>query len=547
VYVDFPADAEMNTVVANVDKNIGITVLTEAAWSYLRALGADAWKDPAKVIQASEAIRGEFNRFLPVGMQVEDITRLPVLLNDRTPDNSIDATRSGTYGLVSSGLARAAGLLRVGDTAAALKVTRQMGADLCDGVLDGACKGMPVVTNAADLAYLVPQFGEFLNAGVGDIATGCGTDASKDSSLRIVQIKMDPTFPPELDPSFQQYRDNTPLFLLRNDGKVFFWSTRASDPVPYAPELTFRQLFPQGDLLGATNLGRVHVAPIVAVDSSLPPADQVAVALPPQERVAFRGSTTVRQVARSITTGDAQIVRMNDGRPYVGFGDVVPTPFDLENVVSIGVAANPRELDAFFAVTADGRGFAWGGNGGGALGLGLPCTDITCLPGEIGDQLTPAQIPIPGAPALVSITGHFVGAFAITRAGDVWGWGGVNPPFPAEFGRGNLPVPATAWDPFKPITQIECTNSLYCIALNSKGEMLVVDFRTQSADRTVTKVALPAGAKAVFVSAAARFIVYGLLDTGTAVLFANNSKTPIFIEPGKLNQSMGNTCSGPRS
>jgi photosystem II stability/assembly factor-like uncharacterized protein len=170
-FVPYPPGSELNAVVPRFDKNVGITILTEAAWRYLVTRhGADGWKDPARVSEANAVVRDDFNRFVPPEFRVADITRLPYLLGDDTPDGGIADTPNGRYGVVLSGLGVAAGLFRPADPAPVLRLAAQMPLDYCDGVLDGTCNGVPVAGDPADAAYAVAQLPAQLETGVQRIA-----------------------------------------------------------------------------------------------------------------------------------------------------------------------------------------------------------------------------------------------------------------------------------------------------------------------------------------------------------------------------------------
>lgn len=546
-YVAFPADAEMNAVVPRFEKNIGITVLTEAAWQYLQARwGADGWRNAAQVTEANNAVRDEFNRFLPAALRVDDITRLPELISDSTADASVDASANGTYGIVSSGLARAAGLLRIGDTRAALTLARQMGADLCDGRLDGMCFGTPVTTDASALSYLVPQFGEFLGAGIGDIAANCGTGAIEAASLRIVQVKVVSDF---LLAGGFTVNDRTPIFLLRNDGRVFYWGNRNIAPVAYAGSLRFRQLFPSGPVLGTTADGRAYRAPLTVANPADPPDQRYAAALAPVEIVSYAGVTTIAEIDDTFSSQFAQLSRFADGHAYVETegssfrsGSTTGRPVDsgLAGVTRLGTSRGSAGAPGYFAVTPAGNLFSWGDNAGGQLGLGASASTLPRQP-------TPALVQFAGNPAIVSVAGRMFGGFALDRAGEVWGWGanvveGLSQP------ASNVPVKLTAFDLFKPIRQIECAAFWQCGALSTQGEFLVWGYGPQGSawPAGVNRVALPTGRRAVFIGAAG-LMVFALLDDGAVVLLPTLPSTPDIRNASALLPKTDEVdCSGPR-
>ena len=533
-YVAFPVGTVINAVVPNLDKNVGITVLTEAAWNYLGAkYGADGWKTTAHITEASEAVRKEFNRFLPLRMQIEDITRLPVLLNDKTPNNTIDATKNGIYGVVNSGLARAAGLLRVGDASAALRIVQQMGADLCDGLIDGKCNGKPVVGDSSELAYLVPQLAEFLNTGVGDIATNCGTAATEIGSLRVVQMKVNGS-------AQGAYTDTTPIWLLRNDGQLFYWLDRNTAPVPYATGLRFRQLMASGPLLGVDTQGVAYLNP--ARNRFVTPVD---VSVAPVPVPSYRGVSSV--AAHDPTKADQhflQVSRLEDGQAYVADPAITqnniditrpPTAVGLRSVVRLGVGIP----GAYYAVTSDGSLFSWGTNFGGQLGLGLTETQQPSVS-------APTLVRFPGGTSMASVSGHWDGAFAIDSSGSIWGWGNLyeaEAVLPAET---PTPVKILSLEQYGPFSQIECGDFGVCLSLTRTGDLVGWGrFLCSGCGLSApTKVQL-GGRKAVFVGESG-VIVYAVLDDGSLALFRNGPSAPSIVAPGILGASAGGTCQGSR-
>jgi hypothetical protein len=548
-YVNFPAGATLNAVVPRFGQNIGITVLTEAAWQYLLAkYGPDGWRTAAHVTEANEAIRREFNRFLPAGMQIEDITRLPELLSERTLDGSVANTRNGTYGVVTSGLARAAGLLHAGDVTAALTLARQIGADLCDGLIDGKCNGVSVVSDSSELAYLPPQLGEFLNTGVGDIAARCASAELEAGTLRVTQVRLESKYPYEEDPAVGEL---TPIFLLRNDGRIFFWATRSVAPVPYAVDTRFRQLFNAGPVLGITTDGRALRAQLDGAARATPPG--AAMVLAPQGVSAYDGVTSVAEIPALPGNAAGVLLRAADGTavidrstylgPLQSWAPALESS-GLRDVVRVGIAAGGAAGVGYFALTAGGNLFAWGSNAGSMLGLGQ--TEL-----QLPTQLTPALVRFVPAVSIMSVTGHPQGAFAIDASGAVWEWGqavvaeAINPASSAS------PVRANAFDSFGAVRQIECAGYRACAALTSSGEFLAWGYASAGAPSRpvvwptgVNRVAIPAGRKAVYIGASG-LIVYALLDNGALALLTSTPAAPQMVDPLVLPRSSGDACAPP--
>jgi hypothetical protein len=550
-FVKFPLGAEMNAVVPKFDKNVGITLLTEAAWRYLNAKhGANGWKDAARVAEANAQVRDAFNAYLPAAYKVGDITRLPWLLADTTKAGEIPATENGNYGIVISGIGVAAGLFQPDDDAPALRWLAQLPLDFCDGVLDGACNGTPLVADAADAAYALARLREFLAAGIDRVVASCGGDELRTrlTTPRVLQVRVDATRDPF---ALRSYSDNTPIWLLRNDGQMLFWPTRQDKPVPYAESLLFRQLFTQGPLLGATFSSRTYDAAYRIADPQQPRDAQVAAPLAPNEIVSYRNVDMLAALdlvsVNPQTGGLGQIVRKQDGRAYeereifgLKAGDLRDS--GIGAVADVGVAGYNRTVDpqsaaqtggrAFYAVRERGEVFAWGYNANYQLGIGNRDTNL------FTDK--PVQIPNFLARA---VTGHLLGAYAIDLEGFAWFWGSevLGAGTANDTNPSPVPVRAAALNKFAPFEQIECAEVYKCAARTRRGEMIVwgtffdgaIDFgarATQPPSRAVapTPVAIPAARSVVSVGAAGLH-VYALLDNGDIVVLPTVPEKPALV------------------
>jgi hypothetical protein len=542
----FDAGQEMHAVALSADKNIGITLLTEAAWQYLDAKhGKEGWKTPANVSEANKLIRDEFNKFLPKALQVDDITRLPFLVSDSTQPNTLGTSSpNDIYGIVSSGLASAASLMRdKGDMAPALKLVRQLGRDLCDGVIDLACKGKPVVDNAADAAYLPPQFGETLNRGVGDIAARFGKEEVKGAAFQVTQMALD--FNSEL-----WYGDQEPIYLLGSGGQLFAWERREFQPKRSLPDTLFNRLFPQTpySIAGLTSAGK-FVAQM--------PYDYVRI---PSEE--FDGATTM--AGYGYDHKNALIARMPDGRAKYfpdHSGSVLPNNetgyakqllrndgSPLDNITAVGISVGgddqgvvswawsaSRTVPTIYAVTKEGKAYAMGNDRLGALGDGKPLNTVApTMPTNTAAQ------EVVGLSNVTSIVGRESGAFALDSSGRVWGWGALDDMATHKKAQSLLfkdgaqgistPVLVEQLNALGPIAQINCGWSRTCAVLTRQGEMWVWGmFRNlrynlpqgvnpEERYFPVTKIAVPEGRRMTYIGAS-MFSVYGLLDDGQLVLF----------------------------
>jgi hypothetical protein len=545
----FPANETIHVVIANYNKNVGITPLTEAAYQYLTAkYGADGWKDPAHVLEANEAIRTEFNRHLPAALQIEDITRLPAIIGPTTATGSLPASKNALYGTVISGLAQSAALFNVGEITPALTIARQIGLDLSDGKLDlfycsngdpANCTPTPVldgrVFTSASSTYATAQFAEMVNTGISQISSRFGNTVNQGSVLRFTQIKI---FYQCCDTG-NGYTDTRPIFLLRNDGNVYFWPRRDRPMSLFATG--YRQLYPRSSMLGSTRDGKVFFDPAVNFGDPNDPNAVATVSGPPTEAPQYFGTTRIAGLEETFISFFSQIVRKNDGQAYVdtasrllGEGPVFGPPGGtlgppvLQNIIDVSVSHADGGLPSMFAATADGRVYGWGWNSRGhSLGLGeAVIDDIFHTP-----QLNPFLRNI------VSVSGCRFGGFAVDRAGKAWVWGGAgagNTTGTAECAGVWSPVPieAASINAFGSISQLQCSSTRRCIAMTRTGEVVAwghfIDL-VAAPPVPPTRVPLPAGRRAIYIGAGGIF-VYALLDDGKILVFKSTPDQPTLID-----------------
>jgi hypothetical protein len=564
-YAPFLNTDEMHSVVPSVKQNMGITLLTEAAWQYMLVThGANGWKNADNVTKANNLIGKEFNKFLPKDLQISDITRLPFLVSNQTKPGTLTTTSANDiYGIVSSGLARAAGLMRDnGELAPALKLVRQLGKDLCDGVIDFTCNGVPVA-EAKDAAYFPPQFGETLNRGVGDVAANCGAATAADAAFRVTQMTIGvapSSAPPQPndDPAngsyVSSYHDNQPIHLLRSDGKVFYWHTRASPIEPFLADKVFNRIFPQNgyEFAGVTSEGEFFtrsrmIKPFV-------------VETQPQ----WRGATTV---AGFSATGYSQqpylrtqIARLPSGEisyfPHYEKND--PTMkqntkvIALDNVTAVSVAGGESSdvagdnVPTFYALKSDGSLYAWGNDRHGALGD----KKFTNVGKATFDTSVPQRVL--GLPPVVSVASRLEGAFAVDAKGHLWRWGhsgreqssSTDTPLPPGFDmRAFNSTPEEVTEFFSwlgPLQQVNCAVQRVCAVLTRSGELWAWGEFGERYDPNIkiplrrfnlTKVPLPS--RVTYLNSS-RNMIYALLDDGRLVVFPGYPTEPQLLDIKKV-------------
>jgi hypothetical protein len=204
-YVPF-AGQSLCAVVPSITRNIGVTPLTNAACGYLDMLSASAaktalkqssgrrtraaWSEPARIDTANNAVLAEFRRNFPSVFELQDITRLPVVLNgvNGNAPGTLSNNHAGIYAASIAGLVKSARRFRPDSTAPALLFTTHLAADFLDGRLDlqrssGVALGDGAPTYTTEVLW-----------NQGSTRTGMTTAAIGDADFasRVVKIKRAP-------------------------------------------------------------------------------------------------------------------------------------------------------------------------------------------------------------------------------------------------------------------------------------------------------------------------------------------------------------------
>lgn len=227
-------------------------------------------------------------------------------------------------------------------------------------------------------------------------------------------------------------------FVLLDDGTVMGWGSAIDVPAPSQPSVP--------DLPAGLPPPALRPRPLIGL------SDVVQIDANANHGVALRRDGTV------LAWGNAQFGHRGygDARPKLTAVSVVP---GVSDIVQVDTA-----LEHTLALSRDGRVFAWGFDGNGALGSGA-----------LGGPRAAAVVE--GLTDVVAISAGLNASFALQRDGALFAWGsntsamignGQRPGAPAEPG-GTVPTPSRVALPGK-VTQIAAGEG-HAIALLADGTM----------------------------------------------------------------------------
>ena len=433
-FVPFPADRSINVIVRRIDKNIGATAFTEAAYRLLTegstAERATGIPTPAQILAANERVRGVLNQQFPSALQVDDITRLPFIKSPSIPAGTISTNPRGRYGLVNGAFSKQAAMYNPGRSAPTLDAVAQLATDLLDGQLDGRNTTAPAT--AADqrtydpntlagelssaLAHQAKRFGstEAFNAlpkvlNFGNtryegylfdgtvtrdrraLSTVAGWVAGNSLGLSLGSVR----------PKSAGGQDVYGMYGNFGHGGAFF----KSDPVDNPSQ---GKIYALGDNVN----GELGVGNTTSTNGGL-----VEITLPAGLTHAAGGfAHTVARLANGTvyTWGDNSYGQLGQGLSAAALPRST-TPVRVP--LPAGVVAVAATSAASYALMADGTVYAWGSNGGfGLLGNGARDSTVTspALVNGLGDA--------------VQISARDNDVAVLRRDNTLWQWGSFPAP-----------------------------------------------------------------------------------------------------------------------
>ena len=422
-FVPFPADRKIRVWVPSIQRNIGITPFTEAAYRLLtegsaaESAGANPTKDQIRA--ANERVRQSLNEHFPSALHVDDIARLPFIKSPGLPAGSMSTDARGRYGLVNGAFSKQASFHNSDSATPTLDAVRQLADDLLDGRIDGR-NGAAMAGEAAARTYDPNTFTGELSSALAEQAARFGAQEALDALPKVL--------------NYGNVRYEGYLFdgSISKDGAAH--STVAGWVAANTKNFTVGQQFNRlsGRALALfANAG--HGGGFYKADANGPRHKVFAIGdnVNGELGLGHRNTTNAQAIEVSLPGSPSHIAggfahtvaRMADGSVWAwgnnGYGQLgqndatlagsltpvrVPLP-----VPALAVAASNVTS---YALGADGKVYAWGGNGGyGMLGNGS------------ADGVAHSPIEIAGLADIVQISARDNDVVVARRDHTVWHWG----------------------------------------------------------------------------------------------------------------------------
>ncbi len=382
-FVPFPTDRVIRVIVPRVDKNIGITPFTEAAYQLLTQGTAPesvaTAPTPAQIAAANRRVAQLLNDHFPKALEVNDITRLPFIKSASVAQGSLTPTARGVYGVVNGAFSKQAALFNTSSATPTLDATAQLAEDLRDGTLDGRNGNAPSAT-AAKRTYDPQTLTGELTAALAQQAERFGNQAIKDSLPAWVNYG---------GTRYKGYLFDTSV----PRGRVAV-STVAGWLAGNALNLSVGQALPKvlpaGQSVATMFSNFGHGGAFFKIDST---------------------DTTVAPVYRVYALGD-------NVNGELGTGNQNDTDRALVEITLPGPLTHAAGGFAHTVLRlGDGRVFTMGDNSFGQLGQGVDSDTLQ-------RSTTPVQVALPAsAGGAVAVAATSVASYALMADGSVYAWG----------------------------------------------------------------------------------------------------------------------------
>ena len=441
-FVPFPEGQVIRAIIPAINRNIGITPFSEAAYRLLtEGSTSERASNPAlptatEIARANAKVRDILNKQFPATLSVDDITRLPFIKSPTIGAGSIGIDARGRYGLVNGAFSKQAAMFNPNRSQPTLDAVAQLGADLLDGLLDGM-NGSQSAAAAAARTYDPNTLAGELSSALAEQSYRFGTDVAKGALPKVV--------------NFANSRHQGYLFdaSITADGKaldtVSGWE--GDNGQGYVVGQSFNKLpgearvygvfgnLGHGSLFFKTNSNNSQSKIFVIGDNvngelglgnktpTGPTPVQVTLPGAPTHMAGGFAHTVARMADGSVYTwGDNSFGQLGNGSTT---GSTTPLLVSLPRGAIAVAAANT----ASYALLDDGSVYTWGSSDRfGLLGDG----DKNSV------SLTPT--PITALSQVVQITARDHDVAALRRDGSVWHWGSFPADAAAPF-AGGTPLP----------------------------------------------------------------------------------------------------------
>lgn len=381
-FVPFPAGRVIRVIVPRVDRNIGITPFTEAAYQLLTNGTADESANtptptPAQILAANARVAALLNEHFPKALEVGNITRLPFIKSSSVPQGALGLNERGVYGVVNGAFSKQAAAFNTTSATPTLDAVAQLAEDLRDGKLDGFNGNQPA-TPANRRTYDPQTLTSELTAALAHQAERFGAQPLRDTLPKLV--------------NFGGTRYEGYLFdshVSRDRGAVSTvagWL--AANTLNLSVGQANRKALPQGQSAHSMIGNMGHGGAFFKIDST---------------------DTTATPVYRVYALGD-------NVNGELGTGNTTSTSRQL---VEVNLPGPMTHAAGGFAHTlfrlGDGSVYAVGDNTYGQLGA-----DPATLP----RSTTPVQVNLPAtAGGAVAVAATSVASYALMADGTVYSWG----------------------------------------------------------------------------------------------------------------------------